>query len=139
MQLVSLIDLENGYLQPVDVCHRANQLILPEVACHAVVTTGIVELTELVYCPSSCVFYLVLLVTGYWIEGLYNVPMAVYHAKAYSSRSIHLDPTTVFDSISYRKMFATAKLLFYLLFFFVCIFRCDTTELILRSCVTDQG
>jgi len=103
-QLMCLSDLEFDYINTFDTTFRINRFVIPEFALHGVLC-------------------LVLLIGGYWFLFLLNVPLMYYHARLYSRKEHLVDVTEVFNHLDYEKNFRLVKLVWYLLLFFVVIYR----------------
>ncbi|CAG8719592.1 12724_t:CDS:2, partial [Acaulospora morrowiae] len=57
-------DLECDYINPIDLCNKLNQFVLPEMLAH------------------SFLFFM-FLINGSWIAALVNIPLIVYNAQKY--------------------------------------------------------
>jgi hypothetical protein len=103
-QLMCLSDLEFDYINPFDSASRINKLVVPEIALHV----GL-----------SCLY----LVFGYWLIFLINVPLIYYHGRLYLEHRHLVDVTEIFTSLNREKMYRLIKLAFYILLFFLAIYR----------------
>ncbi|KAJ1508870.1 hypothetical protein HMI56_007072 [Coelomomyces lativittatus] len=65
--IIMFSDLECDYINPIDLCQKLNQFILPEYAAHAVLT-------------------LVFLLHFSWFALMLNLPLAGYHLRKYVLR-----------------------------------------------------
>eukprot|EP00741_Cyanophora_paradoxa_P000512 tig00000405_g499.t1 len=102
--LISLSDLENDYINPVDLSERLNQLVMPEYGGQALLAA-------------------LLLLFGHWLFALVMLPVAGYHGYLYSKRQHRLDPTSVFQTVSVHKNQRYAKMGLYLVVFFYVLYR----------------
>jgi uncharacterized membrane protein YfhO len=57
-------DLECDYINPIDLCTKLNQFVLPDHVLHGVVTV-------------------MLLLFGNWIDVLVNLPLVAWHVHKY--------------------------------------------------------
>lgn len=103
-QLMCLSDLEFDYINPFDSASRINYWIVPEFAIHGVL--GIVYLF-----------------TGHWLLFLLNAPLTYYHANMYFKKEHLLDVTEIFSQLNKEKKYRLIKLAFYLLLFFIVIYK----------------
>ncbi|KAJ3416826.1 Elongation of fatty acids protein 2 [Chytridiales sp. JEL 0842] len=63
--IIMFSDLECDYINPIDLCNKLNQFVLPENFAHGFL-------------------WLMFLLTGSWISLLINTPLLVYHANKYA-------------------------------------------------------
>ncbi|CAM6035240.1 unnamed protein product [Sphagnum compactum] len=103
-QLMCLSDLEFDYINPYDSASRINASVVPEIAIHV----GL-----------SCVY----LIFGYWFMFLINLPLIYYHACLYLDHKHLVDVTEIFTSLNREKKYRLVKLAFYILLFFLAIYR----------------
>jgi len=103
-QLMCLSDLEFDYINPFDSSSRINSFIVPEFAIHGAL---------------GCVF----LLTGHWLLFLLNVPLIYYHTNLYLKKEHLLDVTEIFNQLNREKKYRMIKLAFYLLLFFIVIYK----------------
>jgi len=103
-QLICFADLESDYINPIDLCSRLNTFILPEVVAHGILTV-------------------LFLLSGFWLEFLFNLPLVGWHLNRFQTKKLNLDPTSIFSTLNQEKNQAYAKLAFYLLFFFFFLYR----------------
>ncbi|KAI9341798.1 cornichon [Zopfochytrium polystomum] len=97
--IILFSDLECDYINPIDLCNKLNQFVLPEFAAHWFLAA-------------------MFLLSGSWISLLLNIPLAAFHAhKVYQNRHMY-DATEIFRTLSAHKKEAFFKLAFYLLSFF---------------------
>jgi len=102
--LISMSDLESDYINPVDMCNKVNNLVLPEYITQFVLT-------------------IVFLLTGNWIEFLLNLPLAIYHILGITKSKYYVDPTTIFNTLPEHKRKGLIKLGFYMICFFFYLYR----------------
>merc|ERR1712137_68426 len=98
-RLVSLIDLESDFINPVELCQKVNKLVIPEYIVHG----------------SLVVFFLL---TGYWVEMILNLPLLGYRLFLMREQRHLLDPTRIFTQIDLEKKVGFVVLLYYVLFLF---------------------
>lgn len=108
-------DLESDYINPIDLCTKLNQFMLPEMGAHAFLTV-------------------LFLLTGQWIALFLNIPLLAYNANKYVTpfhrspsrvinKSYLLDATEIFRTLMTHKKESFVKLGFYLLSFFFYLYR----------------
>ncbi|KAJ1513126.1 hypothetical protein HMI55_005884 [Coelomomyces lativittatus] len=102
--IIMFSDLECDYINPIDLCQKLNQFILPEYAAHAVLT-------------------LVFLLHFSWFALMLNLPLAGYHLRKWYHRTYVYDPTDIFRLLQHHKRESLAKLGFYLICFFYYLYR----------------
>lgn len=110
--LIMVDELRNDYRNPVDFCQNLNRLVLPEYGLHLGMTV-------------------MLLVCGYWISFLLNVPLVAYHILRYLRRPAGMtgvglyDPTEVMNraqlTLFFREGFV--KVGFYVVLFLVYLYN----------------
>jgi len=103
-ELILFADLESDYINPIDLCNRVNMFILPEFVSHAVLTT-------------------LFLFSGFWFEFLTNIPLVIWHAFNFTSKSLQLDATSIFSRLDSEKKRSYIKVAFYLIWFFVYLYK----------------
>ncbi|KAG6557569.1 hypothetical protein Mapa_000845 [Marchantia paleacea] len=103
-QLMCLSDLEFDYINPFDSSSSINKFVVPEFVLQA----------------SLCALFLV---TGYYGLFLLNLPVVYYHAKLYMNKRHLVDVTEIFNLLGYEKKYRLMKLGFYLLLFFIVIYK----------------
>ncbi|KAL2650673.1 hypothetical protein R1flu_018801 [Riccia fluitans] len=103
-QLMCLSDLEFDYINPFDSASSINKFVLPEFILHG----------------ALCTLYLF---TGYWVVFLLNLPLAYYHTRLYMSKRHLVDVTEIFNHLSKEKQYRLMKLGFYLVLFFIVIYK----------------
>jgi len=102
--IIMFSDLECDYINPIDLCNKLNQFVLPENAAHAFLT-------------------LLFLLSGQWISFLLNLPLVLFNANKIRSKAHWYDATEIFRSLSGHKQETFIKLGFYLLSFFYYLYR----------------
>ncbi|KAI8915870.1 cornichon [Gorgonomyces haynaldii] len=102
--IILFSDLECDYINPIDLCNRLNQFVLPENGLH---------------------FFLwfLFLVNGSWTALLINTPLVAWHAYKISQKKHMYDATEIFRTLPDQKKEAFVKLGFYLLSFFYFLYR----------------
>lgn len=101
--LVSYSDLDVD-LNPIDLARRLNPLVLPEYALFAVM-------------------FAAFLLGGFWVETVFNLPLAGWYAWRYAQKKHRVDATQVFAELSFAKNVALAKLIFFMVSFFLFLYR----------------
>ncbi|KAI5057150.1 hypothetical protein GOP47_0027165 [Adiantum capillus-veneris] len=102
--LMCLSDLELDYINPFDSASSINKFVLPEFIVQA----------------SLCGLYLL---TGHWLMVLINAPMAYYNVNLFLKRQHLVDVTEIFNVLGKEKKYRLIKLGFYVLMFFIVIYR----------------
>ncbi|GMM33309.1 cornichon family protein [Saccharomycopsis crataegensis] len=97
-------DLECDYINPIELCKKLNNYILPEAALHGFLT-------------------LLFLINGYWFTFLLNLPLFAFNANKFYSNNYMLDATEIFRTLSKHKRESFFKLGFHLLLFFFYLYR----------------
>lgn len=103
-QMICLSDLEADYMNPYESSTNINSMILPEFGLQA----------------AFCALFLL---TGHWLMFLVTLPVAIYHARLFTRGEHLVDVTEIFRALSLEKKYRFVKLVLYLLFFFLVIFR----------------
>ncbi|KAI9145976.1 cornichon [Paraphysoderma sedebokerense] len=103
-QIIMFSDLECDYINPIDLCNKLNQFVLPEYAAHAFLT-------------------IVFLLSGSWLALLLNLPLLSYHVDKVSKQRHLYDATEIFRTLQLHKRESFIKLGFYLLCFFYYLYR----------------
>ncbi|KAI9337685.1 putative ER to Golgi transport-related protein [Zopfochytrium polystomum] len=101
--IIMFSDLECDYINPIDLCNKLNQFVIPENLGHMFLTV-------------------VFLLTGSWVSLLLNVPLAAYHANKIVNNRHMYDATEIFRTLATHKKECFFKLAFYLLSFFFWLF-----------------
>ncbi|KAF4621308.1 hypothetical protein D9613_000825 [Agrocybe pediades] len=102
--IIMFSDLECDYINPIDLCNKLNQFVLPENAAHAFLT-------------------LLFLISGQWVAFLLNLPLVAFNANKIRNKAHMYDATEIFRSLSGHKQETFIKLGFYLLSFFYYLYR----------------
>ncbi|KAI9032159.1 cornichon [Hyaloraphidium curvatum] len=102
--IIMFSDLECDYINPIDLCNKLNQFVLPEMGAHGFLTV-------------------LFLLTGSWTAFLMNVPLLGYNIKKVMDKRQLYDPTEIFRTLPNHKKECFIKLGFYLLSFFFFLYR----------------
>ncbi|KAI8374654.1 cornichon [Radiomyces spectabilis] len=102
--VIMFSDLECDYINPIDLCNKLNQFVLPEMGVHAFL-------------------FFMFLVNGSWMAVLLNLPLVVYNVQKVTSGRHMYDATEIFRTLSTHKKEAFIKLAFYLVLFFYFLYR----------------
>ncbi|KNZ74867.1 ER-derived vesicles protein ERV14 [Termitomyces sp. J132] len=97
--IIMFSDLECDYINPIDLCNKLNQFVLPENVAHAFLT-------------------LLFLLSGQWVAFFLNAPLVAIFTKAHM-----YDATEIFRTLPAHKKESFIKLGFYLLSFFYYLYR----------------
>ncbi|CAL9738376.1 ER-derived vesicles protein Erv14p [Monosporozyma servazzii] len=97
-------DLEADYINPIELCSKVNQLVVPEAALHAIIS-------------------LLFLLNGYWFVFLLNLPVLAYNINKIYNKIQLLDATEIFRTLGKHKRESFMKLGFHLLMFFFYLYR----------------
>ncbi|XP_042496481.1 protein cornichon homolog 1-like [Macadamia integrifolia] len=107
-QLICLSDLEFDCINPYDSSSRINAVVIPEFIAQG----------------TLCALYLL---TWHWFLFLITAPVMYYHIRLYMRRKHFIDVTEIFRLLNGEKKHRMVKLAFYLLLFFVVIYRLVAT------------
>ncbi|KAH7331065.1 hypothetical protein KP509_20G013900 [Ceratopteris richardii] len=110
-QLMCLSDLELDYINPFDSASSINKFVLPEFIIQG----------------SLAGLYLL---TGHWIMVLINAPMTYYNVNLFLKRQHLVDVTEIFNVLGKEKKHRLIKLGFYVLMFFIVIYRLVYTAVV---------
>ncbi|KAM6502498.1 ER-derived vesicles protein ERV14 [Amanita muscaria] len=102
--IIMFSDLECDYINPIDLCNKLNQLVLPEYAAHATLT-------------------LFFLLSGQWVALLINLPLLAFNANKVYTKAHMYDATEIFRALPAHKKESFIKLGFFLLSFFYYLYR----------------
>jgi len=102
--IIMFSDLECDYINPIDLCNKLNQFVLPEMLAHAALTV-------------------LFLLCGQWLTFLLNLPLIAYNANKVNQKNHMYDATEIFRTLSGHKRECFFKLGFYLLSFFYYLYR----------------
>ncbi|KAI9316438.1 cornichon protein-domain-containing protein, partial [Dichotomocladium elegans] len=93
--VIMFSDLECDYINPIDLCNKLNQFVLPEMATHAFL-------------------FFMLLINGSWIAMLLNLPLVAYNVRKVMNNQHMYDATEIFRTLSVHKKECFIKVAFYL-------------------------
>lgn len=110
-QLICLSDLEFDYINPYDSTSRINRLVIPEFVIQGVL----------------CLLFLF---TGCWFMCLITAPLVYYHVQLYVRRKHLVDVTEIFNLLNAEKKYRIIKLVYYLILFFIVIYRLVSSSVI---------
>ncbi|KAN0131896.1 cornichon [Lactarius tabidus] len=102
--IIMFSDLECDYINPIDLCNKLNQFVIPENSAHAFLTT-------------------LFLVSGQWTAFLLNAPLLAFNVNKIRNKNHMYDATEIFRTLSGHKKESFIKLGFYLLSFFYYLYR----------------
>jgi len=102
--IIMFSDLECDYINPIDLCNKLNQFVLPENGAHAFLA-------------------LLFLLSGQWTAFILNLPLVVFNANKILNKTHMYDATEIFRTLSAHKKESFIKLGFYLLSFFYYLYR----------------
>ncbi|KAH6914330.1 ER-derived vesicles protein ERV14 [Coprinopsis sp. MPI-PUGE-AT-0042] len=102
--IIMFSDLECDYINPIDLCNKLNQFVIPEHAAHAFLTV-------------------LFLLSGQWIAFILNAPLVAWNANKIVNKNHMYDATEIFRSLGGHKKETFIKLGFYLLSFFYYLYR----------------
>jgi hypothetical protein len=91
-------DLEDDYINPIDLCNKLNQFVLPEMMVHTLLTV-------------------IFLLSGSWIALGLNIPLTAWNIHKVTQKLHMYDATDIFRTLSKHKTESFIKLGFYLLCF----------------------
>ncbi|KAI8976738.1 cornichon protein-domain-containing protein [Pilobolus umbonatus] len=94
--VIMFSDLECDYINPIDLCNKLNQFVLPEMGAHAFL-------------------FFMLLINGSWMAVLLNLPLVAYNVKKVMDGRHMYDATEIFRTLSQHKKECFIKLGFYLI------------------------
>ncbi|RIB12790.1 cornichon [Gigaspora rosea] len=99
-------DLECDYINPIDLCNKLNQFVLPEMLAHAFL---------------GFAFF----INGSWIAFAINAPLVAFNVQKISNNRHMYDATEIFRTLGQHKKECFIKLGFYLICFFYYLYRYD--------------
>lgn len=102
--IIMFSDLECDYINPIDLCNKLNQFVLPENAAHGFLT-------------------LLFLLSGQWTALLLNAPLVAWNVKKFLDKDHMYDATEIFRTLGKHKRETFMKLGFYLLCFFFYLYK----------------
>jgi len=97
-------DLECDYINPIDLCNKLNQFVLPEMMVHAF-------------------FTFIFFINGSWIALTINAPLVAYNVNKVLNNRHMYDATEIFRNLGQCKKECFIKLAFYLVSFFYYLYR----------------
>ncbi|CAO3689108.1 unnamed protein product [Umbelopsis ramanniana] len=103
-QVIMFSDLECDYINPIDLCNKLNQFVLPEMGAQAFL-------------------FAMFLINGSWLAALLNLPLVVFNVQKVTNNRHMYDATEIFRTLSIHKKECFFKLAFYLLCFFFYLYR----------------
>lgn len=119
-QLICLSDLEFDYINPYDSTARINRLVIPEFVIQGFL----------------CLLFLL---TGCWFMCLITAPLVYYHTQLYMKRKHLVDVTEIFNLLNAEKKYRMIKLAYYLILFFIVIYRLVSSSVIALLEGDDEG
>ena len=102
--LILYSDLEADHINPVELCERVNGLVLPEYLGQLAVAA-------------------MLLLRGFWLAALLNVPILYWNGRRWLDGKHLLDNTSIFTYLPVAKRHSRVKLGFFLVMFFFYLYR----------------
>ncbi|KAI9100427.1 cornichon [Phlyctochytrium arcticum] len=102
--IIMFSDLECDYINPIDLCNKLNQFVLPENFLHAFL-------------------WFMFLINGSWIALILNTPLLGWHIFRIINNRHMFDATEIFRTLPQHKKECFLKLGFYLLSFFYYLYR----------------
>ena len=103
-RLVCFQDLEEDHLNPIDLCRKLNQLVVPEYAVQG----------------ALCLLFAV---QGEWLALAWNLPIVLLHGYQVANGQHLLDSTSIFNNIRAQKNQSLGKLAWYVIAFFYFLYR----------------
>jgi hypothetical protein len=97
-------DLECDYINPIDLCNKLNQFVLPEMLAHAFLS-------------------FMFLINGSFTALTINAALVAYNVNKVVSNKHMYDATEIFRTLGQHKKECFAKLGFYLICFFYYLYR----------------
>ncbi|KAI9289870.1 cornichon protein-domain-containing protein [Umbelopsis sp. AD052] len=94
--VIMFSDLECDYINPIDLCNKLNQFVLPEMGAQAFL-------------------FAMFLINGSWLAALLNLPLVVFNVQKVTNNRHMYDATEIFRTLSIHKKECFFKLAFYLL------------------------
>ncbi|TIB71143.1 cornichon [Wallemia mellicola] len=99
LQIIMFSDLECDYINPIDLCNKLNNFVLPEAAFHGFLT-------------------ILFLICGQWLTFIINAPLLGFNIRKTINNNNFYDATEIFRTLSVHKKESFLKLAFYLISFF---------------------
>jgi hypothetical protein len=97
-------DMEWDFVNPIDLCNQLNQYVLLEVGVHTFLS-------------------LMLLIPMSWVVFIWNLPVLLWNGYKAQNQQLYYDSTEVFRLLKRHKTECYAKLGFYLLSFFLYLYK----------------
>ncbi|KAI7853187.1 cornichon [Circinella umbellata] len=104
LMVIMFSDLECDYINPIDLCNKLNQFVLPEMGAHAFL-------------------FFMFLINGSWFSMILNLPLVAFNIRKVTSNHHMYDATEIFRTLSVHKKECFIKLAFYLCCFFYYLYR----------------
>ncbi|CAO3695193.1 unnamed protein product [Rhizopus stolonifer] len=89
--VIMFSDLECDYINPINLCNKLNQFVLPEMGAHAFL-------------------FLIFFVSGSWWAALLNLPLFAYNVRKVTSGRHMYNATEIFEHYPNIKRKASSKL-----------------------------
>jgi hypothetical protein len=102
--IIMFSDLECDYINPIDLCNKLNQFVLPEYFVQTVL-------------------FLAFFFSGSWIAMLINLPVVFWNTQKLTNNKHMYDATDIFRTLNAHKRESFFKLAFYLVGFFYYLYR----------------
>jgi len=102
--IIMFSDLECDYINPIDLCNKLNQFVLPENIAQAFLT-------------------FLFLINFQWIAFLINAPLVAWNVNKITNKNHMYDATEIFRTLGTHKKECFIKLGFYLITFFYYLYR----------------
>ncbi|KAI9209148.1 cornichon [Polychytrium aggregatum] len=102
--IIMFSDLEVDYINPIDLCNKLNQFVLPEMLAHGFL----------------CLMFLLNLS---FVALIINAPLLGWHIKKIMDNKHMYDATEIFRTLGSHKKECFIKLGFYLICFFYYLYR----------------
>ncbi|ORY97577.1 cornichon [Syncephalastrum racemosum] len=102
--VIMFSDLECDYINPIDLCNKLNQFVLPEMGAQAFL-------------------FFMFLVNGSWVAMLLNLPLVAFNVNKVTNSRHMYDATEIFRQLNQHKKECFIKLAFYLICFFYYLYR----------------
>ncbi|KAG2227525.1 hypothetical protein INT45_002210, partial [Circinella minor] len=93
--VIMFSDLECDYINPIDLCNKLNQFVLPEMGAHAFL-------------------FFMFLINGSWFSMILNLPLVAFNIRKVTSNHHMYDATEIFRTLNVHKKECFIKLAFYL-------------------------
>eukprot|EP00834_Sanchytrium_tribonematis_P007314 NODE_644_length_5057_cov_0.295079.p4 type:complete len:132 gc:universal NODE_644_length_5057_cov_0.295079:1297-1692(+) len=100
--IILFSDLECDYINPIDLCNKLNQFVLPHAGFHILLT------------------FFTMFLSGWLL--IWNIPVLLYLGDKYRKQQLMFDATEIFRGLPVHKKQAFVLLGFYLLSFFIYLY-----------------